>query len=106
MRDVGHETKTPLIHANQRHLERRQLAGDTQHGTVTTDHNGDIGVVANFCCRHRHRARRGKFTRRFLLKNHAVPVFLQEAEQLGQRRNCAGSTVLAKNGDGLKRRSG
>ena len=42
-RDVGEEAEPALVDADQRHVERRQLARDRQHRAVAAEHDGEVG---------------------------------------------------------------
>jgi len=51
-RDVGHETQSSLIDADQRYVKWRQLARNAQHGAVAAHDDGAIGGGADLGRRH------------------------------------------------------
>ncbi|KAG0735323.1 hypothetical protein G6F24_018742 [Rhizopus arrhizus] len=47
-RNVGDEAQPPVVDADQRHAEGRQVAARAQHGAVAAHHDGQRRALADF----------------------------------------------------------
>ena len=55
--DIGEKAEASLIDADQRHAERRELAGDREHRTVAADDDREIGCASKLDRRRRGETR-------------------------------------------------
>ena len=97
--DVGHETQAPLVDTDQRDFVRCQDACNRQHGAVTTDHDGAIGLSAEILHRHSGIVSNAGVAGGVRLDQYAASRFLQIRSDLAQRFCDSLTLILANDGD-------
>ena len=94
-RDVGDEAQPPLVDADQRNAEARQLSRDAEHGAVAADDDRDVALLAELGRAQRAVVGQAGVERRFAFQRDLQPLADQEVRDLVQHIENALRVVLA-----------
>jgi hypothetical protein len=94
-----HEAQAALVDADEGHVERRQLAGDAQHGAVAAHHDRAVGLLADALRAHGRDSRHVQVRRGIRFKYHVVAALLQEAQHVAHGLLDAGRVGAHHQGD-------
>ena len=96
------EAQPPVVDADQRHAEGRQVAARAQHGAVAAHHDGQRRALADFLEGGNGVFGQAGITRGIGIDEH-VPARLRQRVRKGSQRCVqAGVLVSADQGDGRK----
>ena len=76
--NIGDKTEPSLVDANQRHAEANQLPRQSEHGAVTANHDGQVGVLTDFRGPDRRMFTRRQYPGSFCLNQDCMPAACQE----------------------------
>src|SRR5213594_220465 len=93
--DVGHESETALVDADQGHMVSGQVSCCVEHASIASLHHDQVGTGADFIVVGYGKAADVVGSRGFLLDQHFAPLPAQVVAHRGERARDIGGVIAA-----------
>ena len=101
-RDIGQETQTALVDADQRDVERREPPRDRQHRAVAAEDDHEIRVLAERVGRGARESLERRLPGGFRFDDDVVPALGEELGEACERLRHAGAGIATDERDALE----